>query len=48
MSKNPAAVTLGRLGKGKPKRLSKEEIQRRIERLARAREIKKQKSNEKK
>lgn len=38
MGKNRAAVILGRLARGKKKILSKEEIQRRTERLARARE----------
>lgn len=37
MSKNPAAVALGRLGgaasKGKPKRFSAEEIEKRTQRL---------------
>jgi hypothetical protein len=37
--KNRAAVLLGRLNKGKRKRLSKAEIKRRTERLARAREL---------
>ncbi len=33
MSKNPAAVALGKLGKGKPKKYSKEEIKKRTKRL---------------
>jgi hypothetical protein len=43
MIKNPAAVTLGKLAKGKPKRYSKEEIKKRTERLKRARAMRKQK-----
>jgi hypothetical protein len=39
MGKHHAAVTLGRLAKGKKKRLSKAEIKRRTERLARARTL---------
>ncbi len=40
MSKNPAAVALGKLGKGKKKTLSEEEINLRTERLKKAREVK--------
>jgi hypothetical protein len=36
MAKNPAAVALGKLGKGKKKRLSKAEIKRRTERIKKA------------
>jgi hypothetical protein len=41
--KNPAAVALGRMAKGKKKNYSPEEIARRTARLAEAREKKKQK-----
>jgi hypothetical protein len=37
MKKNPAAVALGKLAKGKPKTLSCDEIARRTARLAAAR-----------
>jgi len=39
MSKNPHAQALGRLGKGKPKRITEEDRQARTERIARAREM---------